>query len=58
MDCGTGDSLLESNRELVAVFKKTGLAYEYHELPGAHTWEYWDMRIREMLSVLMTKFAR
>ena len=58
VDCGTSDSLLESNRELAAVFRKTGLAYEYHELPGAHTWEYWDTRVQQMLSVLMTKFSR
>lgn len=56
VDCGIADnSLIAANRELVAAIHKTGAAYEYHEVAGAHTWDYWDRRIREFLPVLMEK---
>ena len=27
-------------------------AYEYHELPGAHTWPFWDNSLPQLLDVL------
>ena len=55
---GTADnSLIASNREVVAAIHKTGAAYEYHEIAGAHSWDYWDRRIREFLPVLMLRLA-
>ncbi|MBA2304649.1 MAG: hypothetical protein H0W08_18730 [Acidobacteria bacterium] len=57
LDCGTADGLLAANREAVAALHKSGVAYEYHEVAGAHTWDYWDRRIREFLPVLMKKLA-
>ena len=56
LDCGTEDGLLDSNRELAAALKKRGLAYEYHEVPGAHTWEYWNRRVEVFLPWLMRAF--
>jgi putative tributyrin esterase len=55
VDCGTNDGLLDSNREFAAILKKSGLAYEYHEVPGAHTWDYWDARIQAFLLVVKKK---
>jgi len=55
MDCGTDDGLLDSNRELAAILRRTELKYEYHEVPGAHTWDYWDARVRSMLDVIVEK---
>jgi S-formylglutathione hydrolase FrmB len=56
IDCGIADnSLIDANRELVAAIHKTGAAYEYHEVAGAHSWDYWDRRIREFLPMLMRK---
>jgi putative tributyrin esterase len=52
LDCGTSDSFLASNHELAAVVSQAGLAYEYHEVGGGHTWEYWNARVREFLDVL------
>lgn len=58
VDCGIADnSLIASNREVVAAIHKTGAAYEYHEVAGAHSWDYWDRRIREFLPVLMRRLA-
>lgn len=58
IDCGIADNaLIAANRDVVAALHKTGAAYEYHEVAGAHSWDYWDRRIREFLPVLMKKLA-
>ena len=58
LDCGTGDNtLLAGNRDVAAALHKAGAAYEYHEVAGAHTWDYWDRRIRDFLPLLMKKLS-
>lgn len=58
LDCGIADnSLIASNREVVVAIHQTGAAYEYHEVAGAHAWDYWDRRIREFLPMLMRRLA-
>lgn len=52
LDCGTEDGLLDSNREFVRLLQSRGIAYEYRELPGAHTWDYWNRQVRALLRVL------
>ena len=56
LDCGTSDGLLEESRGLAAILQKRGFAYEYHEVPGAHTWQYWNRRIEIFLPWLMRAF--
>ena len=56
LDCGTGDFLLHANRELAATFERAKIAYEYHEYPGGHSWNYWDARIQDVLPLLMRRF--
>lgn len=52
-DCGTedGPELFASNRELSELMLKKRVRHEYRELPGAHTWEYWDRQIQEVLKI-------
>jgi putative tributyrin esterase len=58
IDCGTADNaLIGANREAVAALRRAGAAYEYHETAGAHSWDYWDRRIREFLPLLMKRLA-
>lgn len=58
IDCGIADNgLIDANRDLVAAIHKSGAAYEYHEVAGGHSWDYWDRRIREFLPLLMRKLA-
>ena len=57
VDCGIADALIASNREVVLALHKAGVAYEYHEVAGSHSWDYWDRRIREFLGVLMKKLS-
>lgn len=48
--CGTSDPWLEPNRALVRALQARGLAYEYHERPGGHEWEFWQWAIRSLLA--------
>ncbi len=52
LECGESDPLLPSNRRVVEELSLRGFAYEYHELPGAHTWPFWDEALPTMLEVL------
>jgi len=53
LDCGTSDALfLQSNRELAARLQKREVPYEFHEMPGAHTWDFWDAAILRFLNTL------
>ena len=52
-DCGTEDSplIFPYNRELSALMNEKKIAHEYRELPGDHSWGYWDRQVQEVLRV-------
>ena len=50
LDCGTDDFLIDSNREFHARLAAMRVAHEYEEFPGEHSWDYWDVHVREALS--------
>jgi len=56
IDCGTVDPFLRSNRHVVEEISARGFDYEYHELPGAHTWSFWDNSLPSLLDALSRKF--
>jgi S-formylglutathione hydrolase FrmB len=50
IDCGTEDSLLESNRDLHWRLAGYRVPHTYREFPGNHDWDYWDLHIRDALA--------
>jgi enterochelin esterase-like enzyme len=50
--CGLADSVLPASRALAAALDEHGLAHEYREVPGAHTWDVWDPQTLAFLDVL------
>ena len=58
VDCGTEDHLLSANRSFVKILVAKKIPHEYRELPGGHSWEYWDARVQEVLKVAMSKMQR
>jgi len=50
LECGSSDPLLPSNRHVAAELSTYRLRYEYRELPGAHTWSFWDNSLSPMLA--------
>lgn len=41
--------IVETSRALAEKLRVKGALYEYHELPGGHTWVFWDREIRTLL---------
>ncbi len=49
IDCGTGDFLLNDNREFHQELNRQSISHEYTEYPGGHEWDYWDNHVRDAL---------
>lgn len=57
-DCGQDDDeSLPSNRALHAKLDSLGVAHEYHEFPGGHSWSYWSTQLARSL-VAVTRRMR
>jgi S-formylglutathione hydrolase FrmB len=56
-DCGTEDAgrHVNANRELSQLFLEKKVPHEYRELPGNHSWEYWDQQVQEVLQIAAAK---
>jgi putative tributyrin esterase len=49
LDCGVSDPLVEANRRFSAHLNYIGYGHTYREMPGHHTWPYWDRAFRTIL---------
>jgi putative tributyrin esterase len=49
IDCGVSDKLLEENQRLSQHLDFLGYHHVYRELPGMHTWPYWNRAFRTVL---------
>jgi S-formylglutathione hydrolase FrmB len=53
LDCGTDDVVnFQNNRDFAGLLLQKKIPHEYRELPGAHTWEYWDSQVQEFLRLV------
>lgn len=52
-DCGTEDSplIFPFHRELAVLMVEKKISHEYRELPGDHSWGYWDAQVQEVLKI-------
>jgi len=48
-DCGLEDGFLATNREFAEILLSKKIPHQYRQLPGGHTWAYWDQQVREIL---------
>ena len=55
VDCGTEDALLSINRSFVDILLTRKIPHEFRELPGGHSWTYWDAQVQEVLRVAMKR---
>jgi putative tributyrin esterase len=51
VDCGTEDFLFSDNRQFVNLLLERKIPHEYRQLPGNHSWTYWDAQVQEVLRV-------
>jgi enterochelin esterase-like enzyme len=49
--CGVADPILPAGRAFVQLLEERGIAHEYREVPGAHTWDVWDPQTLAFLDV-------
>lgn len=56
-DCGTEDSplIFSSNRELSVLMFEKKIPHEFRQLPGDHSWAYWDRQVQEILKIAAQK---
>lgn len=57
LDCGTEDFLIGDNRNFSALLIEKKVPHEYRELPGGHTWPYWDRQVQEVLRLAARMLA-
>jgi len=57
-DCGSEDFLVEPNRQLHEDLTTAGIAHEYAEFSGAHTWDYWQEHIADSFRFFCTTFGQ
>lgn len=59
-DCGTEDApvIFPYNRELSGLMVEKKIPHEFRELPGDHSWGYWDRQIQEILRIAGQKMPR
>lgn len=55
LDCGLEDEHLDANRRFHGYLNFIGYGHEYMELPGFHTWPYWDRAFRTALPWLLKR---
>jgi len=57
LDCGTEDFLIGVNRDFSALLIEQKVPHEFRELPGGHTWPYWDRQVQEILRLAAGRLA-
>jgi enterochelin esterase-like enzyme len=47
--------VLQAGRDLVRRLDERGVAHEYREVPGGHSWDVWDPQTLAFLDLLQTR---
>ena len=57
LDCGTEDFLIGGNRNFSALLIEKKVPHEFRQLPGGHSWPYWDRQVQEVLRLAAERLA-
>jgi putative tributyrin esterase len=57
LDSGTEDLFFKENRDLAYLLTEKKIPHEYRELPGNHSWIYWNQQLEEILKISIQKLA-
>jgi putative tributyrin esterase len=55
IDSGTEDFLYNDSREFASLLAQLKIPHEYRQLPGTHSWPYWDAQLQEILKIAALK---
>jgi S-formylglutathione hydrolase FrmB len=56
IDCGTEDFLFQNNRDFIDLLVQKQVPHEFRQLPGGHTWPYWEKQVQEFLRIAERSF--
>ncbi len=57
-DCGAEDSFLPVNQRFAQSLKRRQIIHQFLEISGAHDWDYWDRRLKVVLSLVKDQFSK
>jgi S-formylglutathione hydrolase FrmB len=57
LDCGTEDLFFPNSRDFSALLIERKIPHEFRELPGTHSWPYWDRQVQEVLRLAAQKLS-
>ena len=57
LDCGTEDFLFQTSRNFSALLLERKIPHEFRQVPGTHSWPYWDQQIEEILRLAARRLA-
>ena len=57
LDCGKDDFLVECSRHFKDHLNYIAYPHTYHEMPGQHTWPYWDRAFRTILPAVAARLG-
>lgn len=57
LDCGTEDILFPGNRSYADLLLERKIPHEFRQLPGNHSWQYWDQQIQAILGLASRNLA-
>jgi S-formylglutathione hydrolase FrmB len=58
IDCGAQDFFIGVNRALHEQLLEAGVKHGYTEMPGGHTWDYWNAAIKRQMHFIDQQFQR
>lgn len=58
IDCGSEDFFIGVNRALHMQLLEAGIRHGYTEMPGGHTWEYWNAAIQRQILFINQQFKK
>jgi S-formylglutathione hydrolase FrmB len=56
-DCGRDDPWLRVNQRFAEILRTHNVRFEFHEVPGNHTWTYWDQRLPQILGTASARMS-
>jgi S-formylglutathione hydrolase FrmB len=55
LDAGTEDFFFEGNHRFADLLREKKIPHEYRELPGDHSWQFWNRQVKEVLKIAAEK---
>lgn len=50
-DCGNEDALCTASGKFAALLREKKIRHEYRQLPGDHSWAYWNQQVQEVIEI-------